>query len=193
MKAEFIYISDNRAHMLEIEVKSPCDDLHRVERILVEKGARLTGNRRQVDIFMSHPARDFGVTDEALRIRMEDGAGSLTYKGPKMDKDTKTREELKMDVRDVDALLLILRRLGFRESGRVEKMRTTYSIQGVTVCLDSVSNLGDFVESEYEGTDPEDGKEAVFSMMRELGLKGNERRSYLELLLEKRLGQEPLA
>lgn len=174
-------------------MKSPCDDLHRVERILVEKGARLTGNRRQVDIFMSHPARDFGVTDEALRIRMEDGAGSLTYKGPKMDKDTKTREELKMDVRDVDALLLILRRLGFRESGRVEKMRTTYSIQGVTVCLDSVSNLGDFVESEYEGTDPEDGKEAVFSMMRELGLKGNERRSYLELLLEKRLGQEPLA
>lgn len=179
--------------MLEIEVKSPCDDLRRVERILVEKGAKLTGRRRQVDIFMSHPARDFGATDEALRIRMEDGSGSLTYKGPKTDKDTKTREELKMDVRDIDALLLILRRLGFRVSGRVEKMRTTYSIQGVTVCLDSVSDLGDFVESEYEGTDLEDGKEAVFSMMRELGLRGNERRSYLELLLEKRVGQEPLA
>ncbi|MDD1773760.1 MAG: class IV adenylate cyclase [Methanomassiliicoccales archaeon] len=172
--------------MLEIEVKSPCDDLHRVEKLLGEMGARMTGRRKQVDIYLSHPTRDFGATDEALRIRREGDAGSLTYKGPKIDKDTKTREELKIDIVDTDKLLSILHRLGFKESGRVEKLRTMYSIRGVTVCLDSVSGLGDFVESEYEGEDLDAGKEAVLSLMDELGLRGNERRSYLELLLDKK-------
>jgi adenylate cyclase class 2 len=172
--------------MLEIEVKSPCDDLRRVEKFLVEKGARLTGRRKQIDIYMSHPTRDFGNTDEALRIRKEADAGSLTYKGPKIDKDTKSREELKVNVPDTDTLRTIFRKLGFKESGTVEKLRTTYSIRGVIVCLDSVSGLGEFVEAEYEGEDLDSGKKAIFALMRELGLEGNERRSYLELLLEKK-------
>jgi len=146
----------------------------------------LTGRRKQIDVYLSHPTRDFGKTDEALRIRKETNADSLTYKGPKIDKDTKSREELKVNAPDPDTLLTIFQRLGFKESGRVEKLRTMYSIQGVTVCLDSVSGLGDFVESEYEGTDLESGKEAIFALMHELGLRGNERRSYLELLLDKK-------
>jgi adenylate cyclase class 2 len=172
--------------MLEIEVKSPCDDLRQVEKLLVEKGARLTCRRKQIDIYMSHPTRDFGNTDEALRIRKEADAGSLTYKGPKIDKDTKSREELKINVPDTETLLAIFHKLGFKESGRVEKLRTMYSIRGVIVCLDSVSDLGDFVESEYEGEDLKAGKEAILALMHELGLKGNERRSYLELLLDRK-------
>ncbi|MCJ7517557.1 MAG: class IV adenylate cyclase, partial [Methanomassiliicoccales archaeon] len=76
--------------------------------------------------------------------------------------------------------------LGFKESGRVEKLRTIYSVSGIVVCLDSVSGLGDFVELEFEGEDLDVGKKAILSMMQELGLKDNERRSYLELLLDRR-------
>jgi adenylate cyclase class 2 len=172
--------------MLEIEVKSPCDDLRRVKKILVEKEARLTGRRKQIDIYLAHPTRDFAATDEALRIRRETDAGSLTYKGPKIDMDTKSREELKVMVADTDTLLTIFHRIGFEESGRVEKLRMMYTIHGITVCLDRVSGLGDFVEAEYEGEDLDSGKKAIIALMHELGLKDNERRSYLELLLDKK-------
>lgn len=172
--------------MLEIETKSPCADLRAVENILMEMGAKLAGRRRQIDIYLSHPLRDFASTDEALRVRKETEAASLTYKGPKIDEDTKSREELKVGISDGDALMAIFDRLGFKESGRVGKLRTIYSVSGISVCLDSVSGLGDFVELEFEGGDLDAGKKAILSMMRELGLKENERRSYLELLLDRK-------
>ncbi|MDD1765256.1 MAG: class IV adenylate cyclase [Methanomassiliicoccales archaeon] len=152
----------------------------------MEMGAKLDGRRRQIDIYLSHPLREFACTDEALRVRKETEAASLTYKGPKIDEDTKSREELKVRVSDADALMAIFDRLGFKESGRVEKSRTICSVSGISVCLDSVSGLGDFVELEFEGGDLDAGKKAMLSMMQELGLKENERRSYLELLLDRK-------
>ncbi len=168
--------------VLEIEVKTRCDDLEFVEKRLKEKGARLVKADRQVDLYLSHPMRDFASTDEALRIRRAGERTSVTYKGPKVDRDTKTREEAKVEVSSADDLELIFRRLGFGVGGRVEKERTAYSVGGVLVCLDKVEGLGDFVEMEYEGDDLEEGKKVIFSLMNELGLKGSERRSYLELL-----------
>jgi len=176
--------------VLEIEVKSHCDDLELVEKTLREKGGRLIGVERQVDLYLSHPMRDFASTDEALRIRRDGEKASITYKGPKIDRETKTREELRVEVSSADDLELVFRRLGFGIGGRVEKERTTYSIGGVLVCLDKVEGLGDFVEMEYEGDDLVKGKEVIFSLMKALGLKGSERRSYLELLEKgKRPGQ----
>ena len=169
---------------MEIEVKSPCDDLARIESRLIEMGAKRTGNYEQEDVYLAHPNRDFGATDEALRIRRE-GIISLTYKGPKLDPGTKSREEISVEVSDFGRVLEILERLGFREAGRIRKTRTTYSLRGVTVSLDRVRGLGDFVEAEYEGENLGEGRSAVLSILRDLGLQGNERRSNLELLMEK--------
>ena len=56
--------------MLEIEVKAELDDRRRVESELRHLGARARGERRQVDLYFAHPCRDFGKTDEALRLRL---------------------------------------------------------------------------------------------------------------------------
>jgi predicted adenylyl cyclase CyaB len=55
----------------------------------------------------------------------------------------------------------------------------------VHFCLDRVEGLGDFVEMEYQGQDLGEGKRRINELRTRLELKGNERRSYLELLLEK--------
>jgi adenylate cyclase class 2 len=68
---------------------------------------------------------------------------------------------------------------------RVAKRRKLYGIKGVSVCLDRVEGLGDYVEFEYEGDDLEKGKAAIRGLMQELGIEGNERRSYLELIMAK--------
>jgi len=178
----FIGHADSRG-MLEIEIKAPCKDLVKLEKDLVKLGARDFGTLVQADVYYAHPARDFGKTDEALRVRTENDLTVITYKGPKLDQDSKTREELEVSVANVGTISSILERLGFRPVLKVAKRRKVYGIRGVSVCLDRVDGLGDYVEFEYEGEELEAGKAIIKRLMGDLGVEGNERRSYLELIL----------
>ena len=172
--------------MMELEIKVPCEDLDGLESRLRGLGALHVEDLDQVDLYFSHPARDFGVTDEALRLRRENERTVITYKGPKLDKDTKLREEIELGVEDLDRMSLVLERVGFRPVIRITKKRTVYELRGIHFCLDRLPELGDFVEMEWQGDDLDVGKERIMDLKQELGLRGNERRSYLELLMEKR-------
>ena len=99
---------------MEYEVKARCPDPAAVEAKLAELGAREAAVLVQRDTYFRAPHVDFAETDEALRIRRESSVGNggedgesggereagweagrafLTYKGPKVDSDTKTRME----------------------------------------------------------------------------------------------------
>ena len=84
--------------VLEIEIKAPCPDLSALESKLKAMGARDFGRLFQRDVYYSHPGRDFGQTDEALRLRVENDLTLVTYKGPKLDAGSKTREELEVSL-----------------------------------------------------------------------------------------------
>lgn len=169
--------------MLEIEVKAPVADLAGLEAKLRGMGARDFGTLAQKDVYYAHPTKDFAVTDEALRIRIENDLQLLTYKGPKIDPSSKAREEIEVSVASAKATAEILERLGFRPVLTVVKRRKVLGLRGISVCLDRVDGLGDFVEFEFEGEELEKGKEEIAKLMRELDVRGNERRSYLELIL----------
>jgi len=171
--------------MMELEVKVPCEDLAGLERRLKGLGAKHLEDLDQTDLYFSHPARDFGVTDEALRLRRENERTVITYKGPKLDQDTKLREEIEISVEDLERMSLILQRMGFRPVVSIAKRRAVYELQGMHFCLDRVTGLGDFVEMEWQGGDLDEGKRRIMELKQKLGLSGNERRSYLELLMEK--------
>jgi adenylate cyclase, class 2 len=171
--------------VLEIEIKAPCPDLDALEAKLKTVGARDFGRLHQEDVYYSHPSRDFGHTDEALRLRVENDLTIVTYKGPKLDPRSKTREELEVSLGNAEVFDKILGRLGFQPVMRVSKQRKIFGLKGVSVCLDRVRGLGDFVEFEFEGEDLEEGRSKILALMLELGVKGNERRSYLELIMQK--------
>lgn len=171
---------------MELEVKVPCEDLAGLEKRLKKMGASHVEDLDQVDLYFSHPGRDFGMTDEALRLRRENERTVITYKGPKLDRDTKLREEIELGVEDLDRMSLVLERMGFRQVIRIAKKRTVYELQGIHFCLDRLPGLGDFVEMEWQGEDLEVGKQRIMELKKRLELAGNERRSYLELLMEKR-------
>jgi adenylate cyclase class 2 len=84
--------------MMEIEVKAPLSDLAKVEKRVSQLGGRDFGYSVQVDEYYAHPSRDFAITDEALRLRTENDLTVITYKGPKLDKETKTREEFEVSI-----------------------------------------------------------------------------------------------
>jgi len=89
-------------------------------------------------------------------------------------------------VEDIERMSHVLERLGFRPVIRIAKQRTVYDLQGIHFCLDRLPGLGNFVEMEWQGDDLDAGKQKIMELKEKLELVGNERRSYLELLMEKR-------
>jgi len=181
---------------MEVEMKFPVQDLGVVESRLRALGARVSEPRSEADLYYAHPARDFAATDEALRIRRGEQGCFLTYKGPKIDRTTKTRKEIDLRLPDGPEAHLpwhdLLEALGFRPVAEVCKQRRKAVVawQGreVEVSLDAVPPLGAFVELELvtEAEEVESAKACLASLAERLGLSGGERRSYLELLLLQR-------
>ncbi len=173
--------------MYEVEVKVPAD-LDRVRRRLESLDAEPQGSTEQTDTYFDHPDRAFAETDEALRIRRTDSDATLTYKGPKVDDRSKTREELQTAIEDPGVATQLLEALGFEPVAVVEKRRERFLLDGVTVTLDVVSGVGEFVEAERSGerSELEELRREVEAVLERLGLDPGDqvRRSYLELLLD---------
>ena len=145
--------------------------------------------RQQRDHYYTHPGRDFGETDEALRIREDNDQLRLTYKGPLMDDVAKTRLELETGIESAEIGDGILVALGFRLLRTVSKQRRPFDLQwrnlSVEVVIDQVEGLGDFVELEtISDTDSHQAaRDHLLALATKLGLEQSERRSYLCLLL----------
>ncbi|WP_340820087.1 class IV adenylate cyclase [Methanolobus sp. WCC4] len=172
--------------MLEIEVKARADH-QQAKELLTDMGAHFIGVQHHSDTYFNAPHRDFGNTDEALRIRSVDGRSVMTYKGKKLDTVSKTREEFETDV-DGGNTRSILLALGFYESGVVKKIREVFKYEDMTICLDSVEGLGEFMEVEIGAeSDIETHKKQIFSFLENFGIGEEDsiRTSYLEMVLEK--------
>ncbi len=178
--------------MFEVELKVRTGH-DAVRERLQESGAEHVGSVTQIDTYYDAPHRDFAETDEALRIRREshdggDETAKITYKGPLVEAESKTRQEHETLVDDDEAMAGALDGLGFEPAATVEKRREFYALDGYTVTLDDVSGLGEFVEIEREVADEADVetvREGAAERLRELGLDPDTqiRTSYLGLLL----------
>lgn len=175
--------------MIEIEVKASVDDPKHLERSLIEFGATPIGIETQADTYYNAPYRDFGKTDEALRIRVEGCRSVLTYKGPKMDKISKTRKEVQTEIKDIDSMGNILSSLGYVPVATVSKKRKSFRVGDFIISLDEVRDLGHFIEIEIDVKDQrnfEEKVESIFKFMKKLGIERDSsiRKSYLEMILD---------
>jgi adenylate cyclase class 2 len=179
----------------EVEQKYPIADLQSVEAKLVQAGADIGPPVVQVDRYFAHPSRDFATTDEALRIRRSGNDVFITYKGPKLDRETKTRREIELPLpagdMAVDQYSELLQAMGFSQVAEVRKQRRQVTLKragmSVELVFDDVEQVGEFVEIEVLATEDslDAAQDCVTNLAFELGLLGGERRSYLEMLLEK--------
>ena len=171
--------------MLEVEVKfrSPGNDL--VIEALKRLGAERLTEESIEDVYYGHPSRDFGSSDEAVRLRRRPDSVELTYKGPRMTSSSaKAREELSMGVSDALSASRILERLGFSELISVRKRRATYLIDKLRVDVDEVDGLGQFVELELITEDVAKAEKLLESARSELPLGDEVKETYLEMLLD---------
>jgi adenylate cyclase class 2 len=187
----------------EVELKFHVADAAALERQLADLGGRFASPIEQIDRYFAHPARDFAVTDEALRLRRVGDDVAITWKGPRLGVGAKTREELELGVAAVtspagtasgsdtiDRWTTLLEALGFRQVREVAKRRRPVRVawNGVEIeaAVDHVAGIGDFVELELlaEADGVSQATEQLESLAAALGCTHPERRSYLELMLE---------
>ncbi len=172
---------------LEIEIKASIANREEIKRKLEQKGAQFKTKKYQHDILLDPPTADFSKTDQVLRIRNTNGNWKLDYKSPRMDNETRARKEFSLTIEDGKQLKEIFAFMNFKIVGEIEKTRETYTLQHITIDLDSVTHLGDFIELEILGEEQnlEKHKKEIFQLLEELEIKEIIQKDYLELLWEK--------
>lgn len=172
--------------MIEVEVKAKIDSFEEMEKRLENLGAIKSKKEFQEDIYFASPIVDFAQTDEALRIRTTNNNIFITYKGPKLNKDAKTRKEVEMSIESASKAKDIFEEIGFKEVRTVRKNRQYYTYENFEISLDDVEGLNPYMEIEIsleDGNDYDDAQKSIFELFEKLGItEGFERTSYLELL-----------
>ena len=176
--------------MIEVEVKAKINSFSEMEEKLDEIGATKTKKEFQEDIYFNSPIVDFAETDEALRIRTtkenDETNIFITYKGPKIDKKSKTRHEIEMSIEEAQKCSDIFEAIGFKKVRTVRKDRQYYTFENFEISLDDIEGLDPYMEIEIALSDGEDYSQAqksIFELFEKLGITdGFERTSYLELL-----------
>lgn len=178
---------------LEVERKYRITETGPLHLKLAQMGLAFGKPERQQDDYFNHPARDFALTDEALRIRCVGAKNFVTYKGPKLDQTVKTRRELELPVGDGPeagaqfAELLVA--LGFRHTAQVVKFRSSATLAWngthFEICWDEVERLGSFLEIELlvSAAEAESARDKILALELEIGLTTPEPRSYLSQIL----------
>ena len=172
--------------MIEVEVKAKINSFKEMENKLEKLGAVKSKKEFQEDIYFASPIVDFAKTDEALRIRTTNNDTFITYKGPKLNENAKTRKEVEMTIESASKAKDIFTEIGFKEVRTVKKNRQYYQYKDFEISLDDVEGLNPYMEIEISLEDNQDYNDAqnkIFELFKKLGIEdGFERTSYLELL-----------
>jgi len=107
----------------------------------------------ETDIYFDHPCWSFPERDEALRVRVMnlDGVRKiiLTFKGRRITgEEFKVREEISVEVNNVDSITQMLNKLGFKQLASFSKRRLLIHLGRVDISLDELIGVGFYVEIE---------------------------------------------
>lgn len=178
--------------MLEVEMKFKVENREQLLAHLKRLGFRELETHMEIDTYYNAPDKDFALTDEALRLRQVGSQCRLTYKGPKRGELGKVRKEHEVDLNDGSARMMhqILLDLRYMPSIEVRKQRKVFqhaAQKDIEVAWDEVEQLGTYVELELKVPESDQAEALVClqSLARSMDLIEEERRSYLELLMQR--------
>ncbi|MBQ4046004.1 MAG: class IV adenylate cyclase [Lachnospiraceae bacterium] len=177
--------------------KSPINDkITQVRDILEADGFSYVCTMDEYDQYYNAPDHDFRNTGEAMRLRksrnMDTGRTEITwnYKGSKLDTVSMTRHEYETSIGSYEIGEKILDALGFSKQIPVHKQRVYYKKNEISVYMDQVDGLGQFMEIEIlAGTD--DQYQACMARIQKVlaitgyTMKDSITRSYLSMLQAK--------
>lgn len=137
---------------VEVEIQVFIKDPEKIEKRLNEVG-KFVKEKRQVDKYYVLPQRDFfakDMPDEYLRIRYEEGKNHLNYSFLHFSDDgwLKATDEYETLIDKPEVAEEIFERINLIQKVIVKKNRKYFDCGDFEVTLDSIENLGEFMEIE---------------------------------------------
>ena len=172
----------------EIEVKIKLDSVEEAKEKIRSLGVTWSETKTQTDSY-------YRIKDQVnatqrpgsyiLRIRRE-GKASFTMKV--LTDKYGVWEEYETEIKDADALEKILFKVGFVNVLTLHKKRTSGKYEDLSLEIDQIKELGDYLEAEAIGTDSERLQGKIKKFFLDLGLNPEnlERRGYPEIIFESR-------
>ncbi|HEY1835486.1 MAG TPA: class IV adenylate cyclase [Candidatus Saccharimonadales bacterium] len=141
---------------IEVEQKFHLQNHAELRDRLKKADAKRLRIEHQVDTYYNAPHRDFLAepnVSEWLRLREEKDTSSITYKRwlPLKAKVKTHCDEFESELSDGEAMRKLLEALYFTELIVVDKRREEWQLTDVIIALDTIKDLGSFVEFEYHG------------------------------------------
>jgi adenylate cyclase class 2 len=154
---------------MEIEIKVQIEHVESLMNFL-RKEAVLKYEDRQIDEYYNPAHRDFlsiRPVEEWLRLRNSSGKYSVNYKKWHInpDKTSDHCDEYETKIESIESMKDILNSLNFKHLITVDKTRSAWTYNDYEISIDTVKDLGDFVEIEYKGTNITDPKKITNDMM----------------------------
>lgn len=154
---------------IEIELQAKVEHIKPFLDFL-EKEAEFESENHQLDEYFTPAHRDFleqQPIEEWFRLRDSNGKFSVNYKRWHFDKEGRGlyADEHETKVENIEAMRKILESLNFKSVVVVDKERKIWKYKDYEISIDSVKNLGDFVEIEYYGERTHNDHEKILEEM----------------------------
>lgn len=150
----------------EIELKFKIDDDEKIRKLLKDKKAEFIGKAFERTIRFD--TEDKKLEKEGKFIRTRTGFKDvITFKKKVESKEFKEREEIELEISDIERMNMILRNIGFSKSLIMEKYREKWNLNNTEIVIDELP-MGKFVEIEG---DKDSIKEVAEYLMLDLNQK----------------------
>ena len=179
------------ADKIEVEMKFRVENHDKFSHII----PMWTSHVNETDTYFTHPKKDLVAADQWLRVRKTFEVTGipeiyyLVYKGVLLDTDAKSRREINIECKDDPTPVLLA--LGYTPLVCVKKKRFEIKIMEtqpfLTLCLDEVEELGNFVEIEavVDEQDKDAAVATVKAYAEKWGLVEQEKKGYARLALQR--------
>lgn len=177
---------------MEIEIKVKLENISLLKKFLEQEGDFILSSKQR-DEYYTPAYRNFvdiSPIEEWLRLRDSNGKFSVNYKKWHYEKDKTSNyaDEFETEISDLDEMKKIFAVLDFRPLVTVEKQRSSWNYKDYEISIDSIKELGEFVEIEYTGrdTNPKEITDQMITFLTNLQCGSIERdfKGYPYLLLE---------
>ncbi len=183
--------------MKEIEVKARITSVEVFLKKLEDLGCKFGDPLIQED-FIFFPIGigfpDIVKDTPIVRVRDSNGTAILTMKKRITGDNELIKLEKEVVVSNRQEAMEIVEHMGFHMAAKVHKKRIECTLNDMTICIDEVAGLGNFIEVEKmsESTNDKEIQDELFDFLRSLGVSDDDRatKGYDILLNEKTASSE---